>query len=167
MPEYEYRVIAAPTRGAKAKGIRSAEARFAHAMEQVFNAMASEGWEYQRAETLPSVERSGLTSTTTNWRNLLVFRRLRPDAVQDADTAPAILAHETQETDETSEHAPARDDIPGTGKPEAPQDGASEREGTSRMQRDNVTDDVNDVAGLTNALEQVADNRKSSKADHD
>jgi hypothetical protein len=29
-----------------------------------------------RAELLPSDERSGLTGSTTNWRNVLVFRRV-------------------------------------------------------------------------------------------
>lgn len=75
MSHYEYRVIPAPTRGAKAKGVKSAEARFAHSVEETMNTMAAEGWEYHRAETLPSTERAGLTSTTTTWRNLLVFRR--------------------------------------------------------------------------------------------
>ena len=57
MPQYEYRVIAAPTRGVRTKGINSAEARFSHALEEMINTMAGEGWEYQRAETLPSLER--------------------------------------------------------------------------------------------------------------
>jgi hypothetical protein len=75
MPRYEYKVVPAPSRGLKAKGVKTAEARFSHTIEGLMNQMASEGWEYQRAETLPSIERSGLTSTTTEWRNLLIFRR--------------------------------------------------------------------------------------------
>ncbi|WP_262386391.1 hypothetical protein ROLI_011670 [Roseobacter fucihabitans] len=75
MAQFEYKVIAAPTRGLKAKGVKTPEDRFAHAFEVVMNDMAAEGWHYQRAETLPSVERAGLTSTATNWRNILIFRR--------------------------------------------------------------------------------------------
>lgn len=75
MTAYEYKVIPAPRRGEKAKGVKGAEARFAHAIEQVMNRMAQDGWEFQRAELLPSDERSGLTGQTTAWRNLLVFRR--------------------------------------------------------------------------------------------
>ncbi|MEM8579123.1 MAG: DUF4177 domain-containing protein, partial [Pseudomonadota bacterium] len=75
MTHYEYRVVAATNRGQKAKGVKTAEARFALALEQQINAEAAEGWEYQRAEMLPSLERAGLTGTTTEWRHMLVFRR--------------------------------------------------------------------------------------------
>ena len=77
MPGYEYKVLPAPRKGEKAKGVKTPEARFAHAVETLINRMAAEGWEYQRADFLPSDERSGLTSTVTQWRNLLVFRRAR------------------------------------------------------------------------------------------
>ena len=56
--------------------MKTPEARFSNALEQMMNELAAEGWEYQRAETLPSIERSGLTGSTTEWRNVLVFRRL-------------------------------------------------------------------------------------------
>ncbi|WP_171120710.1 MULTISPECIES: DUF4177 domain-containing protein [unclassified Ruegeria] len=75
MPRYEYKVVAAPQKGGKAKGAKTAEDRFAVSIEQVLNQMGQDGWEYQRAELLPSEERSGLTSSTVNWRNVLVFRR--------------------------------------------------------------------------------------------
>lgn len=65
MPNYQYRVVPAPQKGLKAKGVRSPEARFSNALEDLMNRMGDEGWEYQRAETLPSLERSGLTKTTT------------------------------------------------------------------------------------------------------
>lgn len=89
MPRYEYKVVPAPTRGLKAKGVKGAEAKFAHAIQELMNGLSGYGWEYQRAETLPSVERAGLTGSTTEWRNLLVFRRLREN---DADAfAPEML----------------------------------------------------------------------------
>lgn len=81
MPRYEYKVVPAPKKGRKGKGIRGSEARFSFAIEATMNEMGSEGWEYLRAETLPSVERSGLTGSTTEWRNVLVFRRPH---IQDA-----------------------------------------------------------------------------------
>ena len=77
MPRYEYKVVPAPTKGIKGKGVRGAEAKFSFSVQELMNGMAGYGWEYQRAETLPSIERSGLTGTTTEWRNVLVFRRLR------------------------------------------------------------------------------------------
>jgi len=75
MPRYEYKVVPAPAKGRKAKGVKTPEARFALSVETVLNEMGAEGWEYLRAELLPSDERSGLTGSTTHWRNVLVFRR--------------------------------------------------------------------------------------------
>lgn len=77
MLRYEYKVVAAPSKGIKGKGVRGAEARFSFALQELMNGLAGYGWEYQRAETLPSVERSGIAGTTTEWRNVLVFRRPR------------------------------------------------------------------------------------------
>ncbi len=98
---YQYRVIPAPTKGKKAKGVKTAEDRFAFAMTELLNEMAAEGWEFQRAETLPSEERKGLTGKTSTFRNLLVFRRTRQwddlgdDITEDAQPAtPALTVDE-------------------------------------------------------------------------
>ena len=88
MPRYEYKVVPAPTKGLKVKNIKGAEARFSHALQELMNGLSGYGWEYQRAETLPSTERVGLTGSTTEWRNVLVFRRRREEA---PDTAPTEL----------------------------------------------------------------------------
>ena len=72
---YEYKVIPAPAKGRKKRGIKGAEARFAHALESTMNELAADGWEFQRADILPSEERQGLTSTQTVYRSVLVFRR--------------------------------------------------------------------------------------------
>lgn len=84
MTRYEYRVVPAPTRGRKARGVKRPEMKFSLALQDLMNQMGADGWEYQRAETLPSIERAGLTSTTTEWRNVLVFRRPHTEAVEDA-----------------------------------------------------------------------------------
>ncbi|MGH1465216.1 MAG: DUF4177 domain-containing protein [Cognatishimia sp.] len=75
MTKFEYKVVPAPAKGQKARGIRKPEEKFANSIQEVMNEMAQDGWEFLRSETLPSEERSGLTSTTTNYRSLLVFRR--------------------------------------------------------------------------------------------
>ena len=75
MTAYEYRVVPAPKRGTKARGVKSNEDRFALTLETLMNELGAEGWEYVRADTLPSEERSGLTSRTTVYQHLLVFRR--------------------------------------------------------------------------------------------
>ncbi|MGR3700798.1 MAG: DUF4177 domain-containing protein [Paracoccaceae bacterium] len=104
---HEYRVIPAPTKGTKAKGTKTAEDRFALSLQQVMNSMAAEGWEFQRAETLPAEERSGLTGRKTVYHNMLVFRRrteaaleafqpreLRPVAAEPVAAAPVTPAPE-------------------------------------------------------------------------
>ena len=75
---YEYKVIPAPVRGVKAKGVKTAEGRFAHALQAAMNEQAADGWEYLRADTLPSEQREGLMSKTTVYQNMLVFRRAKP-----------------------------------------------------------------------------------------
>ncbi len=101
MPEFEYKVVPAPTKGAKAKGVKTPEARFANAIEILMNQMASDGWEYQRADMLPSEERQGLTSSTTNWRNVLVFRREKQSSLdmfspRKVDSAPETITPESR-----------------------------------------------------------------------
>lgn len=74
---YEYKVVPAPVRGLKAKGIKTPQERFAHALELAMNELAVDGWEYLRADTLPSEQREGLMSKTTVYQNMLVFRRAK------------------------------------------------------------------------------------------
>lgn len=75
MTAFEYKVVPAPSKGEKAKGVRGAEAKFAYAIEKIMNELGAVGWEYQRSDTLPSEERSGLTNTVTTYRSVMVFRR--------------------------------------------------------------------------------------------
>ncbi len=75
MQRYEYRVVPAPRKGEKARGLKTSEERFAFALTGLMNRMGAEGWEYQRADTLPVDERVGLTGSKTSFQSLLVFRR--------------------------------------------------------------------------------------------
>ena len=83
MSAYEYKVMPAPARAEKVKGVRAPEARFARSVENLMNAQAAEGWEYLRAETLPSEERKGLGGRTTKWRTVLIFRRAVRESGQE------------------------------------------------------------------------------------
>jgi hypothetical protein len=74
---YEYMVLPAPTRGIKAKGAKTAEERFAIALETKMNKMANDGWDYVRTDTLPSEQREGLMGKTTVYQNMMVFRRAK------------------------------------------------------------------------------------------
>ena len=92
MAGYAYRVIPAPRRGLKGKGVGSGnDERFAHALEVTMNEMGRAGWDYVRADTLPSEERQGLTGRTTVYQNMLVFRRVL-DAVAVAQPEPQAVA---------------------------------------------------------------------------
>ncbi|MEP2784320.1 MAG: DUF4177 domain-containing protein [Pseudoruegeria sp.] len=80
MPKYEYKVVPAPVKGTKAKGLKSTSERFAQSLMDVMNAEGCNGWEYLRADTLPVEERSGLTGKSTTYQNMLVFRRANKEA---------------------------------------------------------------------------------------
>ncbi|NGM45608.1 DUF4177 domain-containing protein [Rhodobacter sp. SGA-6-6] len=75
MQRYEYKVVPAPRRGEKARGVKTTEERFALALTGLMNRMGAEGWDYVRADALPCDERVGLTGSKTTFQNMLVFRR--------------------------------------------------------------------------------------------
>ncbi|MEM1079630.1 MAG: DUF4177 domain-containing protein [Pseudomonadota bacterium] len=109
---YEYKAIPAPTKPLKRKGVKTVEDRFAVTISETMNSAASEGWEYVRADTLPCEERSGLTSKTTRFQTLLVFRRpLHPvthRAESNTDTPLQLLpAPEEAATEQASAPVPA------------------------------------------------------------
>ena len=109
---YEYKVVPAPPRGLKAKGVKTAEDRFAHALETQMNELAAEGWEYLRTDTLPSEQREGLMSKTTVYQNMLVFRRTKSSKETQVSEpvrkiapplkAPVVEAKLSEEPDVTS-----------------------------------------------------------------
>ena len=78
MPRYAYKLVPAPEKSGKHKGLKGAEL-FAATLEELLNTLGAEGWHYLRAETLPEEVRSGLTSRTTTYRNLLIFCRALPE----------------------------------------------------------------------------------------
>lgn len=89
MQRFEYKVVPAPKKGQRGKGVKGADARFAHALEQLMNEHAATGWEYQRTDTLPAEERSGIASKTTVYQNMLIFRR-PVEVAQPSAQAPAV-----------------------------------------------------------------------------
>jgi len=89
MPKYEYKVVPAPKKGRRGKGVKGPEGRFANALESVMNELGAEGWEYQRTDTLPAEERQGLTGRTTVFQNMLVFRR-ETDSAEETP-APKLI----------------------------------------------------------------------------
>ena len=91
MPTFEYKVIPAPKRGEKARGVKTTEDRFAYALTQLMNQLGSDGWDYVRADALPCEERVGLTGTKTTFQNVLVFRRIIGAATGEDRPATRLL----------------------------------------------------------------------------
>jgi len=149
MQAFEYKVVPAPAKGTKAKGVKTPEARFANSIEILLNEMAAEGWEFQRAELLPSEERSGLTGSTTNWRNVMVFRRALA-AEQPAAARAAAVEFRHSEPPLTAT----------AGDPEAPS-GATPvpGPGAARMQADDGVEELSPVSGMTAALKKRAEQK--------
>jgi hypothetical protein len=176
MPRYEYKVVPAPTKGLKAKGLRTPEARFSNALQALMNTLGGDGWEYQRAETLPSVERSGLTSSTTEWRHVLVFRRA-VETQTEAFTPELLPAPVPVEM--PKDPAPEKPETAGESEAEKPSELAPEKAEDKATEKpdeqpktpvdnpvDNGVEDTDDVAGIGSPLEVLAKARNKSKSDN-
>ncbi|MEL6118103.1 MAG: DUF4177 domain-containing protein [Pseudomonadota bacterium] len=127
---YEYKVVPAPTKPQKAPRVKGAEAKFAFGLEKVMNTYAEDGWEYQRADILPSEERRGLRSSQTVYRTVLVFRR----AIEEATAAPEATPMRVLTDDARAPEPPAAPDISDTSEhPEAAE--VSEAEHVTEAER--------------------------------
>ena len=164
MQAYEYKVVPAPAKGTKAKGVRSPEGRFSNSIELLLNEMAAGGWEFQRAELLPSTERSGLTGSTTNWRNVMVFRRsvaAEAPAMDEADQLAAAAAQPAPAEEGPTlapVHEPELVRMTATaGDPEAsPEATPVPGPGAKSMLADDGVEELSPVSGLTAALKARA-----------
>ena len=103
MPNFEYQVVPAPRKGKSARKNRGSEAKFANTIRELMNEMAAEGWEYQRAETLPCEERQGFTGKTIKYHSMLVFRRevAAEEVIADAPVAAVVAAPVVEKVVET------------------------------------------------------------------
>lgn len=113
MERYEYKVVPAPARGEKAKGVKTTADRFALALTQVMNRLGAEGWEFLRADSLPCEERVGLTGRQTTFQHMLVFRRaVATAAVAPAAAPPAMVPAPAQEAGPPPAPSPAPSPAP-------------------------------------------------------
>lgn len=110
MPHYEYKVVPAPKRGTKAKGLKGTEDRFARSLEDAMNTMGAEGWVYLRADVLPCEERSGFTGRTTTYQSMLVFQRelVDQESADIHDAAETLSAEALTDASEADEHTTPR-----------------------------------------------------------
>ncbi len=78
MDSYDYKVVPAPRRAKKMRGIRGTEELFAHTLTDAINEVARQGWEYLRAERLPAeAPRGWFRTPAATDQTVLVFRRPR------------------------------------------------------------------------------------------
>lgn len=119
MSNYEFKVIPAPRKADKIKGVRDHDDRFAQTLTNVINELADDGWEYTRAEALPVDEKVGIMGKSAEKvLNLLVFRRAKhvesilddvePEtSFETPDAAdPSMLTTLTVEDEEAAEITP-------------------------------------------------------------
>jgi hypothetical protein len=96
MAQFEYKVVPAPVKGEKVRGAKTTADRFAITLTTLMNDLGRDGWEYQRADTLPCEERVGFTGRQTTFQHMLVFRRAvvveAPVAALPAPAAPVFMA---------------------------------------------------------------------------
>ncbi|EEW24707.1 DUF4177 domain-containing protein [Rhodobacter ferrooxidans] len=107
MSLFEYKILPAPRRGEKSREAKTTVDRFALTLSQQINALARDGWEYLRADTLPCDERSGLTGTATHFHAMLVFRRKLLDLPAVVVTPMAVAPLPTVTVDAPSGAAPS------------------------------------------------------------
>jgi hypothetical protein len=78
MTHYDYKVIPAPRKVKRMKGVSGADELFAHTLTDAINEVARQGWEYVRAERLPAeAPRGWLRPAQAEEQAVLVFRRPR------------------------------------------------------------------------------------------
>lgn len=121
MTEMEYRVVPAPARGIKKRGVKGAEDRFAAALSDALNAEALDGWQFLRSETLPCEERQGLTGSRTVFRSVLIFGR--PRTLDERDAAKAavqLLEHKSRADDDVTDEQTRAEPPVGSASPPPP-----------------------------------------------
>lgn len=76
MQTFEYKVVPAPNRSKRVKGVKGTAGRFAAVLTETMNEQAADGWEYLRSDSMPVEEKPGLLkSRVETYQTVLVFRR--------------------------------------------------------------------------------------------
>ena len=78
MSHYEYKVVPAPKRAKRVRGVKTPEDLFALTLTDAINEVARQGWEYVRAEHLSAEAPGGwFRGGSSGEQTVLVFRRDR------------------------------------------------------------------------------------------
>ena len=95
MSYFDYKVVPAPQRVKKVRGITGAADLFALTLTDAINEVARQGWEYVRAETMVAEAPGGfLRKAATSEQTMLVFRRPREQLSPRIAAAPDGAAPE-------------------------------------------------------------------------
>jgi len=99
MPRFDYKVVPAPKKARRVKGVKTTEGRFAHALAEIMNEMGADGYEYVRTDALPCEERSGFGGRKEITQHMLVFRKVIETglAAETITSAHLTLAERTPE----------------------------------------------------------------------
>ena len=94
MSYYDYKIVPAPKKARKVKGVHGAAELFALTLGEAVNELARQGWEYQRSEQL-TIETPGgwLRRGRAEEHTVLVFRRAREHLsprIADPEREPAF-----------------------------------------------------------------------------
>lgn len=128
MAEYSYKTVAAPRRARKTRGVRGPEALIAHAMAEIIEAEAANGWDYLRTDSLPVEEGGGMFSrAVTRWRAVMVFRR-PTDAASRSHAPTAAPEFEPRDPGEPREPFMRVAAAPASPGPQPPPIGGAKRE---------------------------------------
>ena len=99
MPSYEYKIVPAPRRARRYKGVRGGAESFARTLEETIAAEAVDGWEYHRADSLPCEEKKGfLRGREDSLHSVLVFRRSKPPIERGPRLRPPAEREEEAES---------------------------------------------------------------------
>lgn len=83
MQTFEYKVVPAPNRPKRVKGVKGTAGRFAAVLTETMNEQAADGWEYLRSDSMPVEEKLGLLkSRVETYQTVLIFRRATAGALQ-------------------------------------------------------------------------------------
>jgi hypothetical protein len=97
MTGFEYKVVPAPLRGLKGKGIKGTPARFANALQLVMNDLGAQGWECQRTDPTSRRTRRFNKINRRRFKTCLVFRRALEIQRADGPEVTALIEDQTSE----------------------------------------------------------------------
>jgi hypothetical protein len=124
MSFFDYKVVPAPRKAKRVKGVRAGEELFALTLTDAINEQSRQGWEYVRAESLPAETPGGwFRKTVAPDQTGRVFRRPREQLgprLAPVATEPVAAAHDAGEATRVPAERPLSDRIVGVTRRDVP-----------------------------------------------